>query len=274
MLLPNAKYDEHKPKLDWMPDWQDANAYPADPAELTSEQWAWEFIRRNESYQQAYEVGVRYTKRWLNKNTDVKGFKEYFDCKPVARQQDTLSEYLKRCADKGIDKPDIQPKTPDILSAFPFSKFSQKLNPGNNQHPDFDKYHYPKLYTFEEKTDLISEYDMENNDEIVMIFTLHLPIKQQINEAKNKLYELQNDYQKNVGDLKARMRYQPEYFSNYLRYLDADYCGISQTEMAAVIHKHLEGASQRVNRGLKAAIRLRDDGFWGILKNDLLAEID
>lgn len=44
---------EYPPELSWLPDWTDPNQYP--PAKgTTGSQWAWEFLRRNPGYQQAY----------------------------------------------------------------------------------------------------------------------------------------------------------------------------------------------------------------------------
>ena len=44
---------EYPPELSWLPDWTDPNQYP--PAKgTTGTQWAWEFLRRNPDYRQAY----------------------------------------------------------------------------------------------------------------------------------------------------------------------------------------------------------------------------
>lgn len=42
-------------KLDWIPDWKKQDQYP-DPDKMTSEDWAWEFLRRNTKYQQDWET--------------------------------------------------------------------------------------------------------------------------------------------------------------------------------------------------------------------------
>jgi len=42
-------------KTNWLPDWTDESSYNFDPAQVTPEQWAWEFLRRNRRYQRAID---------------------------------------------------------------------------------------------------------------------------------------------------------------------------------------------------------------------------
>ena len=51
---------------DWLPDWRNTDEYPK-PAELGREHWAWQFLRRNEQYQNDWESLSRNTPRQESK---------------------------------------------------------------------------------------------------------------------------------------------------------------------------------------------------------------
>lgn len=261
-----------EPKIPkWLPDWKDESAYPDPTGNVSREQWAWEFIRRNPRYQQLYREGLRHRETWYKKYPTNKSFYKYFNCTPKVNKDESYEEYSARCKSENKDSI-IKPRRRKILDEFPVAKFSSKLNPANSSHPDLNTdYGYPHRFVALDNEEKFS-YTIHDDDEVFFVFSAALPIQNQIDKAKELLLEEQEYYEKDGNRLRHIGRVQFLPLRNYLRYLDAELHGVKQVEMAGVIYPHQDktSASQRVSTGLKEAKKYRDYNFLKILKTEIL----
>lgn len=256
----------------WLPNWREAESYP-DPTDdgISREQWAWEFLRRNSRYQHLYRIGRRHKESWYKTFPQSKRFSRYFKCVPKVNKDESYDEYLARCELARI-VPKITPKRQKILNVFPVVEFSPKLNPAKTKPPELNKdYGYPICNTVSEDEDEIT-YSIDGVDEVFIAFSAALPIKAQIQKAEKILNE-QQDYYREQGNLlfhKGRVQLPP--LRNYLRYLDGEIHGVTQVEIARVVHPNEDpdSAKQKVNKGIKTARYYRDIGYLKILGTEIL----
>ncbi|MDO9256330.1 MAG: DUF6499 domain-containing protein [Bacteroidales bacterium] len=255
----------------WLPDWRDERAYLALDKNTSREKWAWEFMRRNPKYQFLYRNGRRHFSSWYKKNVDNKNFYKYFICKPKAIKNDSYAEYLHRCKAAGIT-PTIKSKRREILDKFPVLTFSIKLKPDNPEPPDFNTdYNYPHMYIAPDYEEEFS-YDIQNDDEVFMVFSSALSIDDQINKARDLLKVDQKEYKEQGNDVSDFLKLNHLSLKDYLRYLDAELNGHTPTEIAMTIHPTAEknSAVQKVSKGLKKAKEYRDGGYLRLLGTVLL----
>lgn len=255
----------------WLPNWRDPSAYPNPKDNISAAQWAWEFIRRNPEYQRLYRIGKRHQKRWLENNKANKNFSRYYQCSPLADKNESYDEYIFRCHAEGVI-PEVKPKIEQILKKFPVAKFSKDLDPKNKIPPEFtDNYDYPYIYDSVDYEKRFS-YRINGRDEVMIVFSLALPLNNQIDVARDYLIDSQYVYKEEGNKVRHKWRVDLSVLGNYLRYLDADTNGITQAEMAKVIYPNQNELStrQRVNKGLGKALEYRNEGFYKILKTELL----
>jgi len=256
-----------KPKIPaWLPDWKQTEGYPDPKGQVSREQWAWEFIRRNPRYQYLYRIGKRHKESWYKTFPNSVRFSRYFKCDPKVNKGESYNQYMARCKLKEVS-PEITPKRQKILNVFPVVEFSKKIDPANPKPPQFNKYHkYPIIDTV--SVDEENFYNSMNDlDKVFMTFSVALPILDQITNANAYLIEQQNNYKagKNMVIYKGRVNFTP--LRNYLRYLDGKISGATQVEIARVVHPEEDETSnkQKVNKGLKTAEYYRDIGYIKIL---------
>ena len=136
--------------LDWLPNWEDESAYPDPAGNVSKEQWAWEFIRRNPDYQMFFKQGLCHNETWYKKNPTNKYFYKYFKCTPKVNKHESFEEYSARCILES-QEPIIKPRARKIFKDFPVLVFSNKLNPANNTPPELStNYNYPRKYIAED----------------------------------------------------------------------------------------------------------------------------
>ncbi|WP_026603643.1 hypothetical protein [Methylomonas sp. 11b] len=114
-------------------------------------------------------------------------------------------------------------------------------------------------------------FSIDGKDEVFMVFSAALPIKDQIEKARKYLLKQQQDYEEQGNELHHKGRVQTQPLRNYLRYLDGKASGATQAEIASYVHSNEDKntAQQKVSKGLNQAESYRDtitpevnDGFW------------
>ena len=55
----------------WLPDWRDESQYP-DPVDTSPQEWAWEYLRRNQEYQKKYQELATLLDKLLAIDTDLR----------------------------------------------------------------------------------------------------------------------------------------------------------------------------------------------------------
>ena len=74
---------------DWLPaNWKDSNLYP-DQEKMTYQEWAWEFLRRNEGYQQAHRRFVIFLQSYLEGKPESE-----YKCKKAKKYRSILDFLL------------------------------------------------------------------------------------------------------------------------------------------------------------------------------------
>lgn len=255
----------------WLPDWKEPESYPDPNDKVSSEQWAWEFLRRNPRYQYLYRIGRRHRESWYKTNSDDKRFSRYFKCVPKVNKGESYDEYLMRCKLANVI-PKIIAKRQRILDIFPVIEVSQKLDPARTKPPKFNRdYGYPICNEVSEDEEEIT-FSVDGVDEVFIVFSAALPIKAQIQKAEKLLLEQQKYYEEQGHQLLHRGRVPFQTLRNYLRYLDGELNGATQVEIARVVHPkdNPDTAKQKVNKGIKTARYYRDIGYLKILGTEIL----
>lgn len=255
----------------WLPDWKNERDYQALNENTSREQWAWEFMRRNSRYQRLYQQGRRHYRSWYQKNENNINFYRYFTCKPKAIKNESFAKYMLRCKETEIE-PKIKSKRRKILDKFPVLTFSIKLKPENSEPPDFNTdYNYPHMYIAPDYDEEFF-YNIQNDDEVFMVFSAALSIEDQVKKARELLKADQKEYNAEGNDVGKHCNLNFRSLKNYLRYLDGELVGARPTELAAVIHPTDEKTSalQKVSIGLKKARKYRDGDYIKIIGTVLL----
>lgn len=225
------------PTLLWIPDWTDASAYPYGK-KLSSTQWAWEFLRRNESYRQtthefcyalpttppellaaAKETRVErvddYTLDITHSHQDLEQYNETIEffylqfglmCFPPACSDD--APYIRF-------KPlQIPPEQNDMARAIieNMSQFILSLNGGN----------------------------------------IHLEDAMQLSSDLAKLRTTMGSKHKRVRE---------GVYADYLRLLDANECKATSLEVAHELYPGQSGGEDRAKKALDAAIKLSERDY-------------
>lgn len=119
-------------------------------------------------------------------------------------------------------------------------------------------------------------YNTQHYDEVFMVFSLALPVADQIKKASEQLMEYQKEYKGGGNGVGKPCKLNYLSFRNYLRYLDGELAGAKQTEIAEVIYPRQgitaddNSALDKVSKGLKNAKEYRDGDYLKILGAVLL----
>jgi hypothetical protein len=229
-------------KPDWLPDWRDAANYPSN---ASRQQWAWEFLRRNDAYQQLWNEVVRpgYSSDRLNDTwTSIRErlhsgrrVRVRLDDIPIAKDRLTRQFHIG-------SYPPPAPEEPLARLQFDAQFIQYELVGGGGGK-------YNLLGT------------PKPPGEVVLWFNLNWPLGPQLANAKKVL-----EHHAKLSGAKSSRRIREAGYGNYLRVLDAKADGASIKEIANVLYPKLpeESRLQRVRDDLKAAERLRDLDFWQI----------
>lgn len=260
----------------WLPNWKDEDAYPNPKNNISREQWAWEFMRRNLTYQKLFREGLKHNKSWYQKHSTDSRFSRYFICKPRANKNESYDDYVVRC--QQLNKtPVINSKKRRILKEFPIKESNRKFNPANSEPPEFNTdYNYPFMFVAPDYDEEFI-YNIKDDDEVFMVFLSALSIEDQIKKATELLEEDRLLFKKEGNPVSEKMKIHQKSFRNYLRILDGVLSGATQTEIANVLYPGQgttaadNSALDKVNKGLKTAIGFRDGGYLKILETVILS---
>jgi Uncharacterized conserved protein (DUF2285)/Family of unknown function (DUF6499) len=233
----------------WRPDWRDPKKYP-DPDKTRLDQWAWEFLRRNEEYQQVWSQMIELHEVAHDPPPEGPGSSR------IAREfksRDTISSDVLRIFQQkfGI----ILPASPDQPRVPP--KFLHHTVSGRDR---------PSLKFCPEEQSYEVKLSLEPGESLI-VFNLAWPIDMQLERARACLKE-RAAYLRQLGDLQPmESANHVSKFQAYLRILDANSAGASQREMAAVIYPHLPNkypdrqGENTVRHSLKRATYLCKAGY-------------
>ena len=178
----------------WLPDWRNPSQYPTN---LTTKAWCWQFLRRNENYQNDWD---HYYPQSFKKYMDI------FKSKPLPRGLKSWEDHVSRFAEM-----------PDCREKYGVSYL---LNPAENEVPIdlfvHSTYGFAVNYASEQR---FEEY--EKNHIKLVAFDLAKSVKPQLDMAKKYLSVTQTEL---IGELKEHRDHKRKW-SLYLRVLDARVSG-------------------------------------------------
>lgn len=271
-----------------MPNWKNEAEYSF-TENLSAEGWAWEFLRRNPNYRDAYiEVNAILSRYEDEHGSDRKSWpreEPAFVFSPPKAPQEDIPAWRIRCGLEGDQLPKIVPV--DQYHAHEWGLRNRMFNPehGVEQGVRFlPPSEYPRLLrTWEEvevyrelvETDEGAEVDKVIDDKALVAFDLTLPFKKQIARARGLLKKWQ-DALKTEGRLKTEF---PKNYKDkwrvYLRALDAHASGASKTEIAGTLWSMPEYVfgdphpSSKAGETLELADRIVHGGYRKILFFDV-----
>ena len=232
------KGSQNKPH--WLPDWEDISKYP-DLKKATGRVWAWEFLRRNEKYQQlwsdfaALPPGPIYSGASVDAYTNICArFEREFGIWNPAPPKMTIAD-----ADfKG---------RPQFTSQGPRHWVMPSEPSDDDELDNFAE--LPEIY-------------LDHPAEVVVKFDLRSQIKPQIIHVA-KLLKDEAKHLSHAGVLSSEPRAWFGRYRDYLRILDAKLSGISNKTIGAKILGIKDPAYQkeRAVSAFKAAKRLRDGDY-------------
>jgi len=222
------------PFPDWLPDWRDSSQYP-DPESTSRKQWAWEFLRRNSSYQA----------EWKQQNeADYSVHCSSKEYEPYHKQVSMV--LLGGRWGLACNAPDPSVNTPEVLL------FQQDYMVGATTYEDVENNraipYLPRDWPF-----------------VSIVFNLGLPLHRQFEDVKHYLMEIQERFirEGKIEPLGKLPRIPDVYLLlSYLRCFDARSRGASNSEIAKVIYPLLNNefpdlsGTQRAKDHLDAAQEL------------------
>jgi hypothetical protein len=219
-----------------MQNWKKEGDYPSDTA--TSEEWAWEFIRRNKTYGTNFKKSQKLLKELENKYGPISKWNkikfkrehpEEFVFTPRKKKSQTVKEWINYCLHNLKIPPQqylhhvYMARDWGLCHMYdPSLKFSLEkiLFIPDRYQP------YPKLVEFIEELDecpLDAEVDKAiiTLDKDVMIFDLNKPISPQTKKAFQILQKRQKAIKEIPSSKDKHSTNDPPLWRNYLRILDA-----------------------------------------------------
>jgi hypothetical protein len=209
-----------------MPDWRDSAHYP-DPADTSLNRWAWEFLRRNPTFEQ--EATEARKKHDEMKRAGL----------PVSWSNSPLRIVLRRW---GISHP--------ILPEWKISDAP---------------YHFdvaPRMTRDAKVNGEWIEYALQRDDRLLLEFDLDVPIDPQLERARTTLIA----NQRCKFPALTRRRNQAQKFPLYLRVLDAQAVSAKTRTMLDVFSKDEQNVDDRMlGYWIRRATELRDSGYRKLL---------
>lgn len=221
---------------EWLPDWREEAQY-SHTNNASSQQWAWEFLRRNPHYQAAWNdyVGV---------------------LKPLHER---------------VKDGSYRTQTSHNINEF----FSGRFGVYPPLHPSIDncsgmnfernKMFVASIHGGREVKHRIS------NGEVLLSFDLSLPIPQQIEKAR-RLLEHNSKFFCELYEIKPSPPRRSKNWMRYLRMLDAESSGATQSEMKQLVPiSNTNNLEKSVSESLKRAKFIRDGDYLRISLADYTA---
>lgn len=222
-------------------DWRDEQAYP--DASTSDVEWAWQFLRRNETYQEDWEYELECYREDPLKYETVARAVEFEITPGEATGSEGRRYYLENYGIYSLRPPESD-------------------EPGNISFEPRYGFIWSSLRQGTEYKSILLAYG-----QAVVEFDLTQTLHKQLEKAEEVLKIKQAAFQKN----ETRKRIEPKRFQNYLRLLDASSAEVDVNEMAAVIFEDIPNddpnftGAQRVRDGLERATILRDGGYRSLV---------
>ena len=266
----------------WLPDWRDEKSYDF-PKKNDWSRWAWEFLRRNPEYQEAWrEYYIDGPLKWVVKLFEERkslSSKEMvavvsenedrwdnFICEPPALPEETEDQWIAR----------VKKGTKFVLGGYLAGRFglssSGLCNPSIDVPPiswvTFKSLSSPSFLGWG-PTCLHPEAGMnpEKPEHFVVRFNLEWPLEMQWKRLERAMKARRKRLTEEGLISPENPRNHVENFPNYLRVLDGEASGASARDMAVVIFPDKpndypdQAGDKTVRNNLTAAKRLRDEGY-------------
>ncbi len=253
---------------DWRPDWTIDTHYPDESASM--KKWAWEFLRRNKSYQSDYgKIGIIPSEEFELKETDQS--MDLFVCEPPALPGETAQQWEDRVdkmfRDRKLRKASRKPLIDIVAEKYGLQVW---LPPPQYSYEELGmKLRFCSPY-LDHLMPLVKESKMESMipelGEAVIKFNLAYPIKTQLERAK-RILEGGASFLDKEGELdRIKRRYHVRKFQTYLRVLDGECSGATVRDMAEVICPGKNSypdylGDKDISNALKAAKKIRDQDY-------------
>ena len=230
----------------WLPNWKDASQYP-DPEDTSYQQWAWEFLRRNQVYQEDqkyYEAQYQYC--W-----------------------GPLHDRLKSGTLKGNEFDDVYGELINLEDKYGIARL-----------PSPDINHLSGPYAWDIRKVIWKPHTVwkeGKKEEIDNIFYHELTPTQfgvVLDRARPKLPQMkaiEGYFEWGKKPKWKGSKPQCDYFRNYLRILDAKQCDATHINIAIelfpakVKNMGKDGARNHVSKNFKMAKSLRDGGYLDLV---------
>lgn len=224
----------------WIPDWTDESEYPEKPKETKLEClsgrerkfWAWQFLRRNQGYQNSF----------IKNECHIKEMNKAHDVGKIYRMNHDLYDMYQKYKFSG------QPTSPEDQYPNDRMTFTSTSLPTQHKEPGLDDHCAPWV--------------IESEMEVLIKFDLSLSIDSQIKNAKKHLTGRKEYLTKRHGFNLSR-RFHVRLFNDYLRIHDADSNNVDLHQIASVILPEISDdyesdylGSKRIRKMLKEAQRL------------------
>jgi hypothetical protein len=214
----------------WPPDWTNAGHYP-DPNKTSPLQWAWEFLRRNQEYQDLWEKLIE-------------------------------SKYKRLKATKALRRPALM-----FERKFHITKtyFFPPPCPSENDPTglSFDVAFILERSPSDAGPAIPLNYGIDSG-EMMVVFNLNYPVMRQLKVVREALLSTSKEHKNVVPKFRRRI----EHYQTYLRLLDARAAGASRKEILATLYRTQTNsypnycANKSLRDDIAAAERLRQKDFW------------
>lgn len=267
---------------EWMPDWRDESTYKF-PKRQNLTGWAWEFLRRNPAYQNAWQDNyVDGPLRWIRELLGNRGSlseaesksiyadnEDRFDnmhCDPPALPGETEKQYMARVERSrmvplgchlseifGLSGPDICDPAEDNFQK-PFG-------------PVFLSLFGPTFVPWSPCAPIKHGLVPEAPGHFVARFDLNLPINLQLDRIKRTMNAQRSSLSKEGHISPISKRPHTDLYPRYIRLLDGKQSGASNSEMASVLFPTMSNeypgyqGNRSVKNQLRAAEKLRDRDY-------------
>jgi len=276
-----------------MPDLKKESDYPFDDNTLP-EEWAWEFIRRNEKYKKDFKYAHKLIKpikkkRQLEYLWSPADFPEKYPNVfiPKKRKNETVKQWQSKCVEKGKE-PQIYPINRWLGKGWGLSDmYDPALNYSEGVKFVPERYwKSPRILEFWEEVQDIPVMEVVGgkimlacDDKAIVIIDLQKPINSQLNKLKSVLNERVKELKERKLIKRLFSRNHRVHWKNYLRVFDAKSEKVPSSEIAKQIFCELTNVggkskgsgsqpqyhgSARVKDTYNQAKKMIESGFWGI----------
>jgi hypothetical protein len=215
----------------WLPNWREQSEYPS-PSGTSRLEWAWQFLRRNAEYQQAWEQHTP----------------PHYDPSDLSEAIDSKSS---RMPLRRLGRPQLE-ETRVFQEQFRIGTYPPPAPSEPTAKLGFVAIRYAEIRG--EYTPRIPLGD----DQLLVLFHLNLSIERQVADARKLLTSLRR------GQFRASV----DQYQRYLRLLDAKAVGASNADIAQVLYPGVKNifpdydAKNRIRKDMRIAKRLRDHDYW------------